>query len=158
MVKQWWIVVKGWCILCLWVNIIDNIDSKGRAIIPAKFREELGKTFILTKGLDKCLVIYTMEDWKVFEEKMKQFPTTDEGVRRFFRFLFSGACECETDSQGRIIIPQNLRKYASISKEIVSIGVVNKVEIWSKSNWEIYNDEDNFIDNELAERMAELGI
>lgn len=135
-----------------------NIDSKGRAIIPAKFREELGKTFILTKGLDKCLVIYTMEDWKVFEEKMKQFPTTDEGVRRFFRFLFSGACECETDSQGRIIIPQNLRKYASISKEIVSIGVVNKVEIWSKSNWETYNDEDNFIDNELAERMAELGI
>lgn len=135
-----------------------NIDSKGRAIIPAKFREEPGKTFILTKGLDKCLVIYTMEDWKVFEEKMKQFPTTDEGVRRFFHFLFSGACECETDSQGRIIIPQNLRKYANISKEIVSIGVVNKVEIWSKSNWETYNDEDNFIDNELAERMAELGI
>lgn len=135
-----------------------NIDTKGRAIIPAKFRDELGQTFIITKGLDKCLVIYTMEEWKEFENKMKQFPSTDEGVRRFFRFLFSGACECEPDSQGRITIPQNLRKHANIYKEIVSIGVVNKVEIWSKENWETYNDEDNFVDNELAERMAELGI
>ena len=135
-----------------------NIDAKGRVIVPAKFRDELGQTFILTKGIDKCLVIYTMEEWKEFENKMKQFPTTDENVRRFFRFLFSGACECNPDSQGRIIIPQNLRKHANISKEIVSIGVVNKVKIWSKENWELYNDENNFIDNELAERMAELGI
>lgn len=135
-----------------------NIDTKGRIIIPAKFREELGQTFVVTKGLDKCLVIYTMEEWKNFEEKMKKFPTTDKGVRRFFRFLFSGACECELDQQGRISIPQNLRKHANISKEIVSIGIVNKIEIWSKENWEVYNNEDNFIDNELAERMAELGI
>lgn len=135
-----------------------NIDAKGRAIIPAKFREELSQTFILTKGLDNCLVIYTMEEWKIFEEKMRKFPTADQGVRRFFRFLFSGASECEPDLQGRIIIPQNLRKYANINKEIISIGVVNKIEIWSKENWEVYNDEGNFIDNELAEKMAELGI
>lgn len=137
---------------------IHNIDAKGRIIVPAKFRDELGKNFIITKGLDKCLVIYTIEEWKLFEEKMKKFPTTDEGVRRFFRFLFSGACECDPDSQGRIIIPQNLRKHASISKEIVLIGIVNKIEIWSKENWDEYNNEDNFIDNELAERMSELGI
>lgn len=135
-----------------------NIDAKGRVIVPAKFREELGSKFVVTKGLDKCLVIYTMEEWKLFEEKMKKFPITDEGVRRFFRFLFSGACECEPDAQGRIIIPQNIRKHANILKELVFIGVVNKVEIWNKDNWDTYNDEDNFIDNELAEKMAELGI
>lgn len=135
-----------------------NLDSKGRIIIPAKFREELGKSFVITKGLDKCLVIYTMEEWKKFEEKMKNFPITDEGVRRFFRFLFSGACEFEPDQQGRIMIPQNLKKYANISKEVVSIGIVNKIEIWNKDNWEVYNNEDNFIDNELAIKMAELGI
>ncbi|WP_250277353.1 division/cell wall cluster transcriptional repressor MraZ [[Clostridium] colinum] len=135
-----------------------NIDAKGRVIIPSKFRDELGQTFIVTKGLDKCLVIYTINEWNTFEEKIKQFPTTDQGIRRFFRFLFSGACECEPDAYGRILIPQNLRKYANISKEIAFIGVVNKVEIWSKENWETYNNEDNFIDNELAEKMTELGI
>lgn len=135
-----------------------NIDSKGRAIIPAKFREELGQTFILTKGLDKCLVAYTMDEWKNFETKLKSLPQTDEGVRRFARYLFSGASECEPDAQGRVVIPPVLRKHANISKEIVSIGIVSKVEIWSKENWDTYNNEDNFINNELAERMAELGI
>lgn len=135
-----------------------NIDAKGRVIVPAKFREEIGQTFIITKGLDNCLVIYTLEEWKSLEEKMKKFPTTDQGVRRFFRFLFSGACECEPDSQGRIMIPQNLRKHANISKEIVFIGIVNRIEVWAKDTWDTYNNEDNFIDNELAEKMAELGI
>lgn len=135
-----------------------NIDSKGRVIIPSKFREEIGQSFIITKGLDNCLVIYTLDEWKTFEEKMKKFPTTDQGVRRFFRFLFSGACECETDSQGRIMIPQNLRKHANISKETIFIGIVNRIEVWAKEVWEVYNNEDNFIDNDLAEKMAELGI
>lgn len=134
------------------------IDSKGRAVIPAKFREELGSRFVITKGIDKCIFVYPMNEWKAFEEKIKALPMTDKGVRRFVRYLFSGACECEPDNQGRISIPQNLRKHAEITKEIVSIGVADKIEIWSRENWEIYSDEDNFIDNELADKMAELGI
>lgn len=135
-----------------------NIDSKGRLIVPAKFREELGATFIVTKGLDKCLFAYTKDEWKVFEEKVRKLPLTNKDVRKFVRFFFSGAVECETDNQGRIMIPQNLREYAVIKKEIVSIGVSNRIEIWSKENWIEYNDEENFIDGQLAEKMAELGI
>lgn len=135
-----------------------SVDAKGRAIVPAKFRDELGSPFIVTRGIDKCLFVYSMEEWKAFEEKIKSLPMADAGVRRFVRYLFSGACECEPDNQGRINLPANLRKHAEITKGIVSIGVANRIEIWSQENWDTYNDEDNFIDNELAQRMAELGI
>jgi len=135
-----------------------NIDSKGRLIVPAKFREGLGTTFVITKGLDSCLFVYTNDEWKIFEEKIKKLPLTNKDVRKFVRFFFSGAVECETDNQGRVVIPQNLREYAGIKKEIISIGVSNRIEIWSKENWIEYNDEENFIDGQLAEKMAELGI
>ncbi|MCI8806042.1 MAG: division/cell wall cluster transcriptional repressor MraZ [Clostridiales bacterium] len=135
-----------------------NIDSKGRLIVPAKFREGLGTVFVITKGLDNCLFVYTNDEWKVFEEKIKKLPLTNKDVRKFVRFFFSGAIECETDNQGRVMIPQNLREYAGIKKEVISIGVSNRIEIWSKENWVEYNDEENFIDGQLAEKMAELGI
>ncbi len=135
-----------------------NIDSKGRLIVPAKFREGLGTVFVVTKGLDSCLFVYTNDEWKVFEEKIKKLPLTNKDVRKFVRFFFSGAVECETDNQGRVMIPQNLREYAGIKKEVISIGVSNRIEIWSKENWVEYNDEENFIDGQLAEKMAELGI
>lgn len=135
-----------------------NIDSKGRLIVPAKFREGLGTVFVITKGLDNCLFVYTNDEWKVFEEKIKKLPLTNKDVRKFVRFFFSGAIECETDNQGRVMIPQNLREYAGIKKEVISIGVSNRIEIWSKENWVEYNDEENFIDGQLAEKMTELGI
>ena len=134
------------------------LDVKNRMIIPAKFRTALGDRFILTKGLDKCLFAYTMEGWHNFEEKVKKLPMADEGVRRFTRFFFSGAFECEPDGQGRVLIPNHLRSHAEMDKEIVSIGVMNRVEIWSKDNWQKYNNDSNFIDNELSLKMAELGI
>ena len=108
-----------------------NIDSKGRLIVPAKFREGLGTVFVITKGLDNCLFVYTNDEWKVFEEKIKKLPLTNKDVRKFVRFFFSGAIECETDNQGRVMIPQNLREYAGIKKEVISIGVSNRIEIWS---------------------------
>lgn len=135
-----------------------SIDSKGRAVVPSKFRDELDESFIITKGIDKCLFIYTQNDWKNFEEKVKKLPMADPNVRRFIRYMFSGACECSLDNQGRINIPLNLRKHAEIIKDIVSIGAAGRIEIWSMENWSKYNEENNVIDDELAEKMAELGI
>jgi MraZ protein len=133
------------------------IDNKNRMIIPSKFREELGNSFVLTKGLDGCLYAYTIGEWKIMEEKLKKLPLTSKDARAFVRFFFSGANEVEIDKQGRALIPQNLLEYAFIEKEIVSIGVSTRIEIWSKSKWDEYNDSDiNF--DEIAEKMSELGI
>lgn len=135
-----------------------SVDTKTRMVIPMKFRDGLGERFIITKGLDKCLFVYAMEDWIEFEEKVKKLPMTDEGVRKFVRFFFGAAFEAERDNNGRTVIPQNLIEYAGITKEIVSIGVPKRIEIWSKENWDAYNSNDNFIDKEVAMKMAELGI
>lgn len=135
-----------------------SVDVKGRVSIPAKFREELGESFILTKGLDNCLFIYSMEEWNILESKLKQLPLTNKDARAFVRFFFSGANECELDSQGRIRITNNLRDHANLQKEAVIIGVGTRVEIWSNDEWQKYNDDDNLSYDEIANKMAELGI
>lgn len=133
------------------------LDSKNRIIIPAKFREELGEKFILTKGLDGCLYSYPLCEWRSLEEKLKKLPLTSKDARAFVRFFFSGANEVEVDKQGRALIPQNLLEYGDIKKEIVSIGVSNRIEIWSKIKWEEYNNS-NIDFERIAEKMSELGI
>jgi len=133
------------------------IDSKNRMIIPTKFRDGLSSEFILTKGLDGCLYIYTLGEWLIMEEKLKKLPLTSKDARAFVRFFFSGANEVTIDKQGRALIPQNLCEYASIQKEIVSIGVSTRIEIWAKDKWDAYNDSDMNFD-EIAEKMIELGI
>ena len=135
-----------------------SIDAKGRLIVPAKFREGLGERFVVTKGLDSCLFAYPEEEWHSFEEKLKQLPLTNPGARKFVRFFFAGAVECELDNQGRIMIPTHLRAYAALKKDVVSIGVNNRIEIWSKDNWHEYSDEEDYISNELAFEMENLGI
>jgi len=133
------------------------IDSKNRMIIPTKFRDGLGNELIITKGLDGCLYIYTLAEWKIMEEKLKKLPLTSKDARAFVRFFFSGANEITIDKQGRALIPQNLCEYAGLQKEIVSIGVSTRIEIWAKDKWDKYNDSDiNF--DEIAEKMSELGI
>lgn len=134
-----------------------GLDAKNRMIIPSKLREELGNKFILTKGLDGCLYAYPLNEWKILEEKLKSLPLTNKDARAFVRFFFSGATEVELDKQGRGLIPQNLLEYAKIEKEIVSIGVLTRVEIWSKDKWNEYNDENIDYDS-LAEKMSDLGI
>lgn len=134
-----------------------SLDSKNRMIIPSKFREELGENFVLTKGLDGCLYLYTMDEWKSLEKKLRQLPLTSKDARAFVRFFFSGANEINIDKQGRALIPQNLLEYGQINKEIVSIGVMTRIEIWSKEKWEEYNASDMDFD-EIAEKMSELGI
>ena len=133
------------------------LDAKNRMIVPAKLREGLGNNFVLTKGLDGCLYAYPIEEWTLLEEKLKTLPLTNKDARAFVRFFFSGASEIEMDKQSRGLIPQNLKEYASIEKEIVSIGVLNRVEIWSKERWEGYNESDIDFDS-IAEKMSDLGI
>ncbi len=135
-----------------------NIDAKGRIIIPSKFREELGDSFVVTKGLDNCLFIYSKDEWSNFEAKLRTLPLTNKNARTFARFFFSGATEGEIDKQGRTLIPANLRTHASLDKDIVVIGVSTRVEIWSKNNWEEYNSDDNISPDEIAEKMEFLGI
>ena len=135
-----------------------SVDTKGRVSIPAKFREELGERFILTKGLDNCLFIYSMDEWSILENKLKQLPLTNRDARAFVRFFFSGATECELDSQGRIRIPTNLREHAMLEKDAVIIGVGTRIEIWSNLEWQEYNSDENLSYDEIASKMAELGI
>ena len=133
------------------------IDTKNRMIVPAKLREDLGNKFVITKGLDGCLYAYPLDEWEKFEEKLKNLPLTNKDARAFVRFFVAGATEVETDKQGRGLIPANLREYASIEKEIVTIGALNKIEIWSKEKWESYNESDIDFDS-IADKMGDLGI
>jgi len=135
-----------------------TIDSKGRVIMPAKFREELGEKFVVTKGLDNCLFVYPNEEWRNLEQKLRTLPLTSKEARAFIRFFFAGAAECEVDKQGRILIPANLREHASLEKDIVIIGVSGRVEIWSKEAWDAYNNDSSLDQDAIVEKMAELGI
>ena len=133
-----------------------TIDAKGRLIIPAKFREALGEEFILTRGLDGCLSIYPMDEWKSFEEKLKALPLTDKNARAFLRFFVAGATSCELDRQGRILVPSTLREFAGLEKEVVLTGSLTRIEIWSKEKWlenSNYDDMDS-----IAASMQKMGI
>ena len=133
-----------------------TIDSKGRLIIPSKFRETLGDEFVVTKGLDGCLFVYDNKEWSAFEEKLKSLPLTNKDARQFVRFFLAGATLAEVDKQGRILVPANLREFAGLEKEVVLVGVASRVEIWSKTRWEDAASYDDV--EEIAEHMAELGL
>ena len=131
------------------------IDAKGRLIIPARFRELLGEEFILTKGLDGCLSIYPMDAWEAFETKLRALPLTNKNARTFTRFFVAGATNCELDRQGRILVPQTLREFAGLEKEVVLTGNLDRIEIWSKEKWSEncnYDDMDS-----IAESMQNIG-
>jgi MraZ protein len=135
-----------------------NIDAKGRLFIPARFREGLGDSFVLTKGLDGCLFAYTREEWDALEQKLKTLPFTKGDARAFVRFFFSGAATCEVDKQGRILIPGNLREFAQLEKDVVVIGVSSRVEIWAKNRWDDYSARAAASYEELAENIVDINI
>ena len=135
-----------------------TIDAKGRLIVPAKFREILGDNFIVTKGLDGCLFVYPNDEWTRFEEKLKSLPLTNKNARQFTRFFLAGAAACEVDKQGRILLPQVLREFASLEKDVVLVGVASRIEIWSRERWdESMNTYDGDMD-EVEENMESLGF
>jgi len=136
----------------------NSIDSKGRIIVPAKFREQLEYKCVLTKGLDNCLYIYPMTEWAKFHEKLDKLPVSDPKARAFVRYFYASAVEGELDKQGRLTIPQSLRNYANIEKELVTIGVLNKIEIWSKQAYENAENGEKLDASEFAEQMESYGI
>lgn len=135
-----------------------SLDVKGRLIMPSKLREDVGEKFIITKGLDGCLFVFSQAEWIKFEEKLKTLPLSNKNARDFVRFFLSGATECEIDKQGRFLIAGNLREYANMEKDVVIIGVGTRLEIWNKDKWKNYNSDENISADEIAENMTMLGI
>ena len=133
-----------------------TVDTKGRLIIPAKFRDELGPEFVITRGMDGCLFGYPLTEWNNLEEKLRQLPLTKKNARAFVRFFYSAATECEFDKQGRINIPKALRTHAALDKKCVVVGVSNRFEIWSEERWNEFSHdvEENF--DEIAEDMMDI--
>ncbi|MEE8179833.1 MAG: division/cell wall cluster transcriptional repressor MraZ [bacterium] len=134
-----------------------SLDGKNRLFIPARFRQNVRK-FIITSGLEGCLFVYTPENWRKITERLKTLPLTKADARKFLRTFLSGANECPVDDQGRILIPKTLCSYANIKKEAIVVGVLDRIEIWSKSNWERYQKEAEKQFVEVAEKLVDLGI
>ena len=131
----------------------NNLDLKGRVVIPSKLREVLGDKIVLTRGLDNSLFLYSVATWNTLLKKLDTLAFTEKDNRNFVRFLLSGAITLEFDKQGRIIIPTYLQEFASLEKEVVIIGSLNRVEIWSNKNWNEFM-KDNF--NRLSEISCNL--
>ena len=133
-----------------------TIDSKGRVIVPAKFREQIGEKFILAMWLDKCLMMVAPEEWEELCENMTKLSTAKRESRAFTRMLFSSATECDSDKQGRILIPAKLREYANLQKGVSFIGVSRRIEIWATETWDQYSNqaEEDFVDS--AEKLGDI--
>ena len=135
-----------------------SLDAKGRLIMPAKLREDMGEKFILTTGLDGCLFGFSMSEWQKFEDKLKSLPITNKNARTFVRFFLSGAIECELDKQGRFLISPKLREVANLAKDVSIIGTGTRIEIWDKDRWEEQSSEENLSITDIEQNMEELGI
>jgi len=134
-----------------------SLDGKNRLFIPARLRQNV-RRFVITSGLEGCLFVYTPENWKKITERLKTLPLTKADARKFLRTFLSGANECPVDDQGRILIPKTLCSYANIRKEVIVVGVLDRIEIWSKSNWKRYQKEAEKQFVEVAEKLVDLGI
>lgn len=135
-----------------------SIDDKGRLAIPAKFRPKIEGGAIITRGLDKCLFVFTMREWEKLADKLVALPLAQANSRAFARLMLSGAADVELDSQGRILIPEHLRQYAGLSKNSVIAGVYNRMEVWDAEAWNEYKKKTESASDEIAEKMGELGI
>ncbi len=133
----------------------NTIDSKNRMIIPSRYRDLLGGRCMLTRGFDSCLYIYSLDDYEVLVDKIRKLPQSDKDVRKFIRAFFSNTEECTLDAQGRILIPQHLREYAGIKKNLVTKGALDKIEIWSA---EVLSDPEgeNMLENEEFIKKLDL--
>ena len=135
----------------------NNLDAKGRLIVPTKLKEELGQQFMITKGVEQCLLVYPMEAWKVMEETRAGLDFFNPAARKFERYFFGSAELCEVDKQGRVLIPLTLRKFAGIEKEVYTIGTGTKLEIWNKETYEAYMDA-NYNPDDLSQEFSGLGV
>ncbi len=135
-----------------------NLDPKGRMAIPAKFRENLAGGAIVTRGIDNCLFVFAPKEWQALAEKLVALPLAQANSRAFVRLMLAGATDVEIDAQGRILIPDYLRKYAGLKKEAIVAGLYNRIEIWDKDTWDRYKQKTEGASEEIAEKLGELGI
>jgi len=135
-----------------------TIDSKKRLALPAKFRKELGKTVIITRGLDDCLIIYPEKEWKVMSDKLGKLPASQLEARDFARIMLSGAVDVKLDKLGRILIPDYLRNFASLKKNTTILGLYNRIEIWDEKRWKEYKKKRERKIGDMVERLKELGV
>ena len=135
-----------------------TIDTKKRLAVPAKFRKDLGERAIITRGLENCLVVYTLGEWEKLAKKLEALPTSQADARNFARIMLSGAADVELDKLGRILIPDYLKNYASLQKSVAILGLSNRIEIWDAEKWEEHRKKTETSAGDIAERLKELGI
>lgn len=135
-----------------------SLDIKGRIALPKKFRSDLEKGLVITKGLDNCLWIYSMEEWVNLAKKLVNLPISQSDTRAFSRMMLAGAMDVNLDSQGRIVIPEYLRTYANINKKVIIAGLYDRLELWDQDKWNDYKSNTESKVDQLAERLGELGI
>ena len=135
-----------------------TVDEKGRVAVPAKFRNTLRRGLVVTRGLDNCLFIYPPAEWAKLVVKLSQLPIAKANTRAFSRLMLAGAMDEELDSQGRVMIPEYLRQFAGLSRQVVIAGVYNRLEVWDAARWATYKQQTEGQSNEIAEALGELGV
>lgn len=135
-----------------------NVDAKKRLALPSKFRGELGSKVVVTRGLDNCLFVYPMKTWEVLAEKLGNMPVGEAGTRSFIRLMLAGAVDVDMDSQGRILLPEYLKEYAGLGKEVIVAGLFNRLEVWDIEKWAAYKTKAEADSEEIAEQLGKLGI
>lgn len=135
-----------------------TIDEKGRLAVPSKFREELVSGAVVTRGLDNCLFVYTFEEWQKLAEKLAALPISQANTRAFARLMLAGAMDVEMDKQGRIVLPEYLRKFAKMKKKVVVAGLYSRLEIWDEAAWATYKAGTEKESGDIAEALGELGV
>ncbi|MFA6426998.1 MAG: division/cell wall cluster transcriptional repressor MraZ [Candidatus Magasanikbacteria bacterium] len=135
-----------------------NLDEKGRLAIPKKFRSELSKGAVVTRGLDSCLFLYTKTEWKKLADKLAALPFSQANTRAFARLMLAGAMDVEIDAQGRVILPEYLRTFAGLKKQVIVAGLYNRLELWDQGKWEEYKSRTEKDSNVIAEEMFSLGV
>ncbi len=135
-----------------------NLDEKGRLAVPKKFRQVLSKGAVVTRGLDNCLFLYTKQEWQKLAEKLANLPFAQANTRAFARLMLAGAMDVDVDGQGRVVVPEYLRSFAGLKKEIVVAGLYNRLELWDKDAWADYTKKNEKESGKIAEQMSELGV
>ncbi|HBR72072.1 MAG TPA: cell division/cell wall cluster transcriptional repressor MraZ, partial [Candidatus Moranbacteria bacterium] len=135
-----------------------NIDAKKRVALPSKFRKELGKKVVVTRGLDKCLFVYPLKTWEELAEKLGTLPMGESGTRSFVRLMLAGAIDVDLDGQGRVLLPEYLKEYAGLNRNVIVAGLFNRLEIWDEEKWQAYRNGAEANTDEIAEQLGKLGI
>lgn len=135
-----------------------NLDEKGRLAIPKKFRADLSKGAVVTRGLDSCLFLYTKKEWEKLAQKLANLPFAQANTRAFARHMLTGAMDASPDKQGRIMLPDYLRQFAGMKKSVIVAGLYSRLELWDSEKWNIYKKRTEAQSNKIAEQMGEIGV